>query len=254
MNKRLIGLFVAVAAVVVIVVVCCVMFVIDDVTVTAVSGMQLSDEEASSIVADSGIEKGSGIFSVDESAAINAIEKNNPAIRVIAVERVFPNDVDIRVARRTGVVAIPIDGSDRYAVVDRDLKIVSIAYPDGVDSLAVVDNFIVAGDDETLLGSFLTESAAGWLGQVIEGAEMSYLVQTRFGKMFPSVRYRPEENRVILVTVKGCAVEIPLDGDIATMFNYAWNYYSDHVSGTERENGGRIVLDAQSGGWTYVAN
>ena len=98
-------MFAAIAAVIVIVVVCCVLFMVGAVEVETVIGLSLTDEEEKQIIAVSGISSGQSVFSVDESAAANAIEKAYPTLGVVTIERVFPNKVDIKITSRTGVAA-----------------------------------------------------------------------------------------------------------------------------------------------------
>ena len=121
MNKRLVIMFSAIAAVIVIVVVCCVLFMVGSVGVETVIGLELTDEQEAGVIAVSGISKGQSVFSVDESASASAIEKAYPTLAVVTIERIFPNKVDIKIASRTGVVAVAIEDADYYAVVDRDL-------------------------------------------------------------------------------------------------------------------------------------
>ena len=163
MNKRLVIMFSAIAAVIVIVVVCCVLFMVGSVGVETVIGLELTDEQEAGVIAVSGISKGQSVFSVDESASASAIEKAYPTLAVVTIERIFPNKVDIKIASRTGVVAVAIEDADYYAVVDRDLKIVGFAQADELDSrsLSLLEGYAVSGSDEQLLGAFLDRKSAG---------------------------------------------------------------------------------------------
>ena len=80
MNKRLVIMFSAIAAVIVIVVVCCVLFMVGSVGVETVIGLELTDEQEAGVIAVSGISKGQSVFSIDESAAANGIEKVSPTL------------------------------------------------------------------------------------------------------------------------------------------------------------------------------
>ena len=218
-------MFSAIAAVIVIVVVCCVLFMVGSVGVETVIGLELTDEQEAGVIAVSGISKGQSVFSIDEVAAARAIEKAYPTLAVVAVERVFPNKVDIKIASRTGVVAVSIEDASYYAVVDRDLKIVGFAEVEELDakSLALVEGYAVSGSDEQLLGAFLDSDGAGWLREVVYGAEQCRLTGVRLGEFATRIVYlRAEEGQgdgqVTVVTRSGCDLVLPLDGDVSEYF------------------------------------
>lgn len=247
-------MFAAIAAVIVIVVVCCVLFVVGDVTVETVTGLELSDEQVSQIIEVSGISAGQSIFAVDESAAINAVEKAFPTLKAVTVERVFPREVVIRIASRTGVVAVPVDGTDYYVAVDRDLKIVAFAYADSLGSLAVVEGYSVRGGDDELLGSFLNADRAGWLAEIIDGAEQCYLTGIRLGEFAPRIVYSPSEDAqgtVTVVTEGGCNLRLPLGGDLSETFVGAYAFFDQVVEHGDDGVRGTVYLDVDRGGWVF---
>ena len=253
MNKRLVIMFAAIAAVAVIVVVCCVLFTVGGVEVKAVTGLELTDEQVSGIVAASDISGGGSIFAVDESAAIAAIEKAYPTLGVVTIERVFPRGVIIKIMRRVGVVAVKIADEEHYAVVDRDLKIVSFAYKDELGSLSLVEGYSVSGTDEELLGAFLNKERAGWLEEVIDGAEQCYLTEDRLGEFAPNIRYFPAQEgegagNVVVSTQSGCDLDIPLDSDVSEMFVAAYALLDARLEGGQSVQG-TIRFD---GSWSFV--
>lgn len=85
----------------------------------------LSQEEKDEIIALSGIKKGKNIFAIDEDIAIENIEKSLPTLKVISIERTFPNGVYIYVTKRTPVFYMALSAGE-YAILDRELKIISI--------------------------------------------------------------------------------------------------------------------------------
>ncbi|MDE6361871.1 MAG: FtsQ-type POTRA domain-containing protein, partial [Clostridia bacterium] len=85
----------------------------------------LSQEEKDEIIALSGIQKGKNIFAIDEDIAIKNIELSIPTLKVISIERTFPNGVFIYVTRRTPVFYLALSGG-QYAILDRELKVISI--------------------------------------------------------------------------------------------------------------------------------
>ena len=245
-------MFAAIAAVIVIVVVCCVLFMVGAVEVETVIGLSLTDEEEKKIIAVSGISSGQSVFSVDESAAANAIEKAFPTLGVVTVERVFPNKVDIKITSRTGVAAVAIADSESVAVVDRDLKIVGIANFDEVEqkSLTLVEGYIVSGSDEQLLGAFLAADKAGWLDELIDGAEQCRLTGVRLGEFAPRVVYEGEgAGMLTVVTQSGCDIIIPLDGDVSELFVGAYATLDKlFVDGADTDG----TMSLGENGWEFV--
>lgn len=249
-------MFAAIAAVIVIVVVCCVLFMVGAVEVETVIGLSLTDEEEKKIIAVSGISSGQSVFSVDESAAANAIEKAFPTLGVVTIERVFPNKVDIKITSRTGVAAVAIADSESVAVVDRDLKIVGIANFDEVEqkSLTLVEGYIVSGSDEQLLGAFLAADKAGWLDELIDGAEQCRLTGVRLGEFAPRVVYVAAAEgegagTLTVVTQSGCDIIIPLDGDVSELFVGAYATLDKlFVDGADTDG----TMSLGENGWEFV--
>ena len=120
MNKKLLAVIISVSAVVILIIVLGVTFTIRNVTIGTTSTLTLSEEEENALILDSGIVMKSSIFSVDEETVIKNIENKHPTIKVISVERKFPNTVCVNMSNRVPVYVIGMqDGT--YAVLDREL-------------------------------------------------------------------------------------------------------------------------------------
>ena len=120
MHKRLWVILGIIVSAVVLSVVLGVMFSIGGVDVNTTNDITVDDGVKSEIIALSGIKKGKNIFSIDEAIAIENIEINRPELKVISIERKFPNKVVVYVTRRTGVFSLALDDG-RFAVLDREL-------------------------------------------------------------------------------------------------------------------------------------
>lgn len=248
MNKRLLGIFIAVAVAVVVIVVCCVMFLTGSVEVRTTSELTLDDATVNSIVSASGISKGESIFAIDEDAAISAVEKAHPTLKVVDVERKFPNKVVIYVAGRTPLMAVAFEpqesGEQLYAVVDGDLKILQVVSASGIEGLTLVENFTVAGGEETA-GSFITEKS-DWLKGIVAGAEKVSFVSGRFTAFVKSIRFG--QTRVYVTTNTGVVFVLKNVAEIKDMFVNAYTYYNTLTDEAQRRSGYIYLSDI---GWAW---
>ena len=248
MNKRLLGIFIAVAVAVVVIVVCCVMFLTGSVEVRTAGNLALDDGTVNAIILQSGISKGDSIFAIDESAATASVEKANPTLQVVDIERKFPNKVVIYIAERTPLMAIALEpsgnGETKYAVVDGDLKILDVVSVDGTAGLTTVSNFTLAGDEESV-GSFVTEKSA-WLKGIVEGAKKVSFVESRFTSFVKDVRYG--QTRVYVTTNTGVTFVLRNVEDTDDMFVGAYTYYNTLTSEDQRRGGYIYLADI---GWAW---
>ncbi|MEG2675690.1 MAG: FtsQ-type POTRA domain-containing protein [Clostridia bacterium] len=243
MNKRIVGIFCGLLAVVVLVVLCCVIFVVGSVSVQTTAELELSAEMNAKILQDSNIVKYSSIFGISEEKAIENIEKNNPMLKVVLIERKFPNKVVINVATRVEMLAIAMENG-KFAILDRELKILEIV--DVLDSkkiLSRVENFVIPQDAQ--VGTFVEN--ASWLKKVILGAERISFLNQRFAVFFPKMEY--QEKKIILHTNSGVkfAINSANSDDISTLISYAYSFFTEKAMD---KNSGYIVL--QDKGWTWL--
>ena len=246
MNKRLLGIFIAVAVAVVVIVVCCVMFLTGSVEVRTTDNLTLDDETVSAIVSQSGIKKGDSVFSIDESASVSAIEKANPMLKVVDIERKFPNKVVIYVAERTPLMAIALEDNEDglFAVVDNELKILNVVASDAVAGLTAVNNFTVSGGEE-IVGSFI-DDRSDWLKGIVMGAEKVSFVSTRFTSFVKSVTFG--QINVSVLTNTGVTFQLKNVASIDEMFVNAYTYYSTLADETQRRSGDISLTD---NGWMW---
>ena len=94
MNKRLIIIFACIAIFVLTLVVGAVVFSVSDVNILLQSEENVSFDKAK-ILETSGIKKGQSVFTINSEKASADIEKQFPKLKVVKIERVFPNKVRI---------------------------------------------------------------------------------------------------------------------------------------------------------------
>ena len=144
---------------------------------TTVDMAVMTKEEKSEIIEISGIRKGKNIFAIDENIAKSNIELSMPTLKVISIERAFPNIVYIHVTRRTPVFWMLLDGG-KYAILDRELKIIEISdvYDTSLTQIVGVKAESVA------LGEILPDSKV--LLNLIKGAETNSFINARFSAFY----------------------------------------------------------------------
>ena len=247
MNKKLLAVIISVSAIVVLIIVLGVTFTIRHVTIDTTSTLFLSEEEETALISDSGIVLKSNILSVDEETVIKNIENKHPSIKVISVERKFPNTVCVNLSDRTPVYAIQIqDGT--FALIDRELKIVDI-----VDSYKDY-NYITPITGYTLQavqkGGFLN---IGFLSEITDEAEKLSFVNQRFSCYIPSIEYSKVDNdvnNIMLRTNTGVVFVIKeVPGSMGSFFNYAYTKYNDELNSNQKSSG--YVYLTEENVWTW---
>lgn len=206
MNKRIITLFACLAVAITVVVLMTAVFVVRDIAV--VSSGNIAELEAK-VVEDSRITLNSNIFTVSEDKAIANIELGSPNIKVESITRVFPSSIRIRVSERIPIVAVPIDGSGGYAVLDQDLKILSVTSSRPSD-LAIVSGYRLTGINESYIGQFVnTDDDVTYrlkrMGAVIRAMRSDGFIADRFVAF---VRYIDisRSDYVVLKTIYGANI------------------------------------------------
>lgn len=249
MNKRLLGIFIGLFVAVTVIVVCCVTFLIGSVEVQTTDGLILEKEQTDDIIAKSGISKGSSIFSINEQSSAQAVEKAYPYLKVVTIERKFPNKVIIKITSRTELLAVSLEGNGEYAyaVLDRELKILRLSDEAGIQGLTVVSGaFKVAGDND-IVGSFVSEKS-DWLYGIVKGAEKVHFVGEKFNNFITHIEYG--QINILSKTNTGVTFVLKNVSNIDELFQNAYRYYSTVATEEQRRSGFITFTD---GGWMWSA-
>lgn len=244
MNKRLIWIFSAFAVVAIIIIISCVAFTIGDISVQTATDTQLTEEQKSQIIIDSGIVPRSSIFGINKEIATANIEKNNPSLKVISIVRKEPNKVFINVATRIAIMSIAMDNG-KFANVDRDLKVVNISEQIPTE-ISVVDGIILP--NSLAEGEFLPATLA-WLKEFAYSAlDLSFL-DKRFSYFIDKISF---DNSITTSNVKintnSGVIMVLSSTDIGLLFNSAYNYYHNFLSDVQKSKG-YIILNDQAWEW-----
>ena len=186
MNKRLIIIFACIAIFVLTLVVGAVVFSVSDVNILLQSEENVSFDKAK-ILETSGIKKGQSVFTINSEKASADIEKQFPKLKVVKIERVFPNKVRIHLDTRTAI--FKINYNDKYAILDRELKIIDIT-----NNLDYVAGYTL-NQEQHKLGDFVNDNTIDIkaLKEVITKLEVKGVVNEKISATFESFEFVTNE-------------------------------------------------------------
>lgn len=124
------------------------------------SSIRAEEGEAERIIAASKLKKGKNIFGVSESRMIKNIAAELPDVRVVNIERIFPNRIVIHVSKRVAVYVIKYRQNTtdiaKYVAVDGDMVALEFfeEKPDE-QSYVFVDGFELVGRYSIEIGKTL---------------------------------------------------------------------------------------------------
>lgn len=232
MNKRVIALFACIAVLVALVVLGTAVFVIRDITV--LSPISLAETNAK-IANDSLIVRNMSIFALSEPKASKNIELNNPYVKVVDIERVFPSSVRIRVEQRTPIIALPIVESDNCVLLDSQMKILAVKPRSEVSGVSMISGYNLASITAENEGQFLLESDSGIkqlnrLSELIDSMYSYGFIGNRFASFVSSVDM-DREDFIVLNTVYGArlAVRINTNLTFSDQFSGLYSYFCNHL-------------------------
>lgn len=241
MRKRLwiiLGVIVAVAAISVMAY--CV-FSIGKIDVNTTNDLAaLSKEEKAAIIELSGIRKGKNIFAIDENIAIRNIEVSMPKLKVISIERTFPNGVYIYVTQRVPVFYMKLSGGN-YAILDRELKIIAIE--DTRDTR--LTELVGVKAESVTLGEILPNSQM--LATLVKGAEKLSFINARFYTFYRKITI--EDSYVYLATNTGVTFQLPISGNIDESVGGSYGYYLSYADENNGRAEGYICLGERGWAW-----
>lgn len=204
----------------------------------------ISQEEKDEIIALSGIKKGKNIFAIDEDIAISNIEKSMPTLKVISIERTFPNGVYIYVTKRTPIFYTALaDG--QYAILDRELKIIYIQ--DSYDPQ--LTQLVGVTAESVSVGEILPNSQI--LAKLVKGAEQCSFINARFCAFYRKVEV--DSSYIYLTSNTGVIFQLPISSNIDESVKGSYRYYiggNDFEGASEKgKSEGYIYLDKH--GWYW---
>lgn len=265
MNKRLMIIFVCIAVFVLTLVLGAVIFTINDVDILLLSEQQSVSFDKGKILATSGIRQGQSIFTIDEEQAALSIEKDFPKLKVVKIERIFPNKVRVNLDTRKPVLKLQAKDTNKCLVLDRELKVIDIVDLNNENynekDITILNNYsFELKDEKQTLGSFLSSENQDItdIVSIIRELEKFEVVNERFCATLQSIDItynKAGRIGISLNTRLGKKIFIRTNTNI-TASNQCQTLYREfcyNISGEVRErnefmyidNGGQVVHSAQ---------
>lgn len=128
MDKRVLALIIIFAIIAITLILCATVFLLRNVEVgySAVGEDAVVSKEE--IIAASGLKPNKNVLFINEKQIVSNVQQKYPQVKVINVERVFPNKVIIYVTVRVPVLAVSV--GDEFALIDREMFVTDIVSSD----------------------------------------------------------------------------------------------------------------------------
>jgi hypothetical protein len=211
---------------------------------------------ADEIITAAGIKKNKSIFAFSENEVGNLIQEKIPTVKVVNIERRFPDTVVIHAAERYGLLIVPVtDGKTvtAYALTDRELSVMDIipkeayetALKDGVYK-NIAKSRITANADNVKPGRVLNPDSdvqIRILANIVIAYERLGLVNSAFTAFVSEIEY--VSGGVLITTVPGVKIEIANAADAEQMIKKSYDWYLDTSTAPEanRVLSGIIIYD-----------
>lgn len=250
MNKRVAILFACVAVFIVLVVLGAAVFVIREITVLAPESLA---ELKPKIVSDSNIKQNTSIFSLSAERVTESIEKSNPYVMVVEVERVFPNSIRIRVEERKPLIGVVAEDGSGTVLLDEDLKILDITNDIADKKIAMVGGFVLTGISNANIGERITENADTYvltaLKEVIAAMKPHGFIGVRFASFVADIDLA-NNGIVVLRTVYGAKIAVRTNTtlSVAQQFDSLYSYFCGL---SDKSVNGYIYVDKDRGVGVY---
>ena len=173
-KKRIIIISIIVFSLALIILLSSTVFTLKTVSIEArTTSLYLAEEDYDEIIESAKFDYGKNIFFLKTDGYKANIEKANPYVKVINIERKFPNYIVVNISER--VPAVRIQSSKGYYVLDKELKVLN-----NVDNLTTKYNDITKEELTPIFsfGSGITDDYSKNLevGDFLSGERLSYFV------------------------------------------------------------------------------
>ncbi len=243
-NKKLIILFSVLLAVTLLVVFNSVLFSVQH--VQAYCANRANPSYTQEVMDNHRIKKGSGIFFIDEKSVAKRIEENVPHVRVLNIERKFPNRVYINYIEIVEYIKIyhNEDGNVRTYYLSNDMRVMGVE--EGYDTSVSAIHLKVKGDVSGLAvgakPTFASSSVQAVVAEIFSALErMGYYEEVI--DLFSEIDLTG--NFLDMTTKNGLKWRILSADDLAEKLRFALSvYYSDKLD--EKQTGMLIVSGTRS--------
>lgn len=221
-NKRLVVILSIFALITLIVVLASTVFTTNTIEINWLTSTNVLSPSNNDELIESGNFEKTSIFLVNKTKHINRLEQQNPYLKVVGIETVFPNKLVVHVAEREVFYALSVSSNagsgNAYVLLDSDLKVLEITTAALVPSTSApvvlhLENVVLTDDDFTV-GSFANNTInAGVLLQI--------------PKFFSALNYDSVRTRSFLKTITVFSFTKP---EIVISTNWGLDIYVKNVN------------------------
>lgn len=247
MNKRLVTLIILLVVVVVVLIVNFTVLTVREVSVDFQGESSGYTESQILDAADVGF--GKNIFGVSELEVVTKIQTAYPAVKVISVERKFPDTIVIHTAVRYPILAILV-GSSSYALIDREFSVIEVvdraAFDTAVENgqrTAVAHTNVSVVEANAVAGAPLLDTKATdilVLQNVVVALENSSVLNADFVSLVSAVNYS-HTNGVSITFRSGVIAEISDIANISLRVGEAYSWYLSMASSSDSSDAVRTT-------------
>ncbi len=254
MNKRLVILFVFLIIFIVLIVLASTVFVVTDINVN--SDMGDSWYVASDIIDISDIEEKKSIFAINENEITENIQETYPNIRVVSIERKFPNKVVLHITLRVPIISVAIEGESDYLITDWECSIIDVV--SSTSQLYINSTKIVGIEAESQLvnpnqsSNGDTNSLFDSISAIAAAAATFGLADDYFCTFFEDITvvdsnylYAQTNAGVTFVFISG------IDTTISEQFNPVYTLFSSLELNNARRMGGYYYFNFELSAWDW---
>ncbi|MGN0795567.1 MAG: FtsQ-type POTRA domain-containing protein [Christensenellales bacterium] len=264
MDKRVLALIIIFAIIALTLILCATVFLLRDIEVGyAVKGEEaiVSSEE---IISASGLKLNKNVLFISEKQIVSNIQTKYPQVKVINVERVFPNKVIIYVTVRVPVVAVSV--GDSFALLDREMFVTDILSQQELEDRQseygyefIKVNFSIPSE-KAVKGRQIPSDVSAELcvvQNVIAGYENLGLLNQNLRSFVEKIdviandgTYSEGEYMAKIKTVTGVELRLP-SVNLGKYINSSYEWYNGIISSSDSEelkklNGGYVIYTGTS--------
>lgn len=257
-NGRIIAFLTVVVLIVVLVLLNMTVFTVSTVSVQDEVFSDYIDKEA--IIDSADIKLDSNIFIMSETTAKTNIESAFPYLSVENIERRFPNKVVIHVGMRETAMSFAIEHIGRFALVDTDLKVLSVVDSTSAEYRAATHIESVTVSDVSEGSSLDTESAVSKC--LLQIVSVSLNEDLQFWHFFKTISFENTSVYITLLTgvcirlddyAERSALDADNDSSIQSCIRMALALYKLLDEQSIERRSGYIFFDTNTG-WIWNAH
>lgn len=228
-NKRLAIILIILTFFAVVVVLSSTVFSLSKVDVNFLTTTDHLTGQAEDIVESANFNLGENVLFVNKNLHTTLLEKQNPYLKVVNIETIFPNKIVLNVAERNEVFSIKLPDNS-YAICDEELKVLktSLTYYNSAQNAIELKNVTVLNSTVSA-GDFLTVEESGLIKSTFNCLREWDLSYVNLKAKITSITINYDRLNQILINMRsGVQIKIK-DAEmfLSDKLNLAFSFYSN---------------------------